>query len=634
MAIEQVIRLNFLGISLQLFNFSVYRKTYADGDKDETTFRYRLPQDTADNSAYADYSVSFSERENYEAFKCKEKYNMKLTEHYLYRLLSNNVEHQNIEHTKGKKFYDKNIDIVTKRHLKGNEIISLMPYYLKSTKQFGFLIDFQFKVNDGYSLDRDVLKLSLSLGDDYRSNKKYYSDVSHKISSFIGSTFKSISNINDSENSFIISEKLVQLSPKRLNKKVYRFKGEQTDLSQFQGIRKFGVYKGIEQPVKYVFVFEDKFKDFANNLFFSLIGKSNPGTFSGMQQFFNLPLSQHTIAKVLLKSYSQTDISNGIQEIEKIKNDDSQCEIIVIFLEPHKFEGVAETESPYYILKFHLTKKGIPIQVVRNDQTNNANALKWSTSNIALQIFAKLGGTPWKVQSTKNKCLILGIGSSHEKDENGKIKKFFSYSVCLDSSGIYKKLDVLAEETTKEEYLKKLQQNLTQLLSNEDFKIYKKCALHLSESIKKEDIASIEKSLEAINGIEFKVLKINSKNKFFGFSNHNTAIPYESSYIKLADSEYLIWFDGLIEGKETVFQKVGNPIHIKFLNTPHEDKESDLTYLQDAINLSGANWRGFNAKQTPISIYYAKIVADYTAAFSKFENFNKDMLANNLPWFL
>lgn len=66
MAVAQIIRLNFLDISLQTFNFSVYRKIYADGDKDETTFRYRLPQDITENSEYADYSVSFSERENYE----------------------------------------------------------------------------------------------------------------------------------------------------------------------------------------------------------------------------------------------------------------------------------------------------------------------------------------------------------------------------------------------------------------------------------------------------------------------------------------------------------------------------------------------------------------------------------------
>jgi hypothetical protein len=630
---EQIIKLNFLEINLQTFLFSVYRKPYQEGDKSDTVFRYRLPVNP-ENSEYSDFSISFMPKEKFELFHCKESYNINLTEHYLFCLLLNKVETQNLDYKRGKKFYDKNIDIVTRKHQKGNEIISLMPYYLKSKQLFGFLIDFQFRVNSGYILDKEVLQLSLSLDSYNRSNKSFYSDVRHKIESFINTTFCSINEIGDEHIQLQIKKELTQMPPSKLGKKIYRFKGEQTDLSQFQGIRKFGVYKEIEQDVKYIFVFEDKYRDFANNLYFSLIGKSNPGTFVGMQQFFNLPFSQKALIRISLKGYSKSDIEMAIKEIDNIQDTNPQSKIIVVFLEPNKFENLQPNESPYYAFKFYLTPKGIPVQVVRNDQTNNANALKWSTSNIALQIFAKLGGTPWKVKPTKNNCLILGIGVAHEKEDNGKIKKFFSYSVCLDSSGIYKKLDVLAGETTKSEYLKKLQENLIKLLNSEDFKDYKKCALHLSESIKKDDIVSIEKALESIRNIEFKVLKINTKNKFFGFSNHNTNIPYESSFVNLAENEYLVWFDGLVEGKESVYQKVGNPIHIKFLNTPNEDKESDLTYLQDVINLSGANWRGFNARQMPISIYYAKIVADYTVAFSKFDNFDKNVLSNNLPWFL
>jgi len=631
---EQIIKLNFLELSLQNFSFSVYRKSYQEEDICDTVFRYRLPI-SVENTEYADFSISFSQRENFELFICKEIYNPSLTEHYLFHLLLNKIVNQNLDYKKGKKFYDKNIDIITQKHQKGNEIISLMPYYLKSRKLFGFLVDFQFKVNSGYTLDKEILRLSLSLDSYNRSNKSFYSDVRHKIEYFINSTFHSIKEIGNEDTKLQISDKLIHLTPSKLGKKVYRFKGDQTDLSQFQGIRKFGVYKGIEESVKYVFVFEDKFKDFANNLYFSLIGKTNPGTFAGMQQFFNLPFSQkELLPKVVLQGYSKVDVENAVNEIENIQIANPNSKIIVIFLEPDRFDNLPANESPYYAFKFHLTSKNIPVQVVRNDQTNNANALKWSTSNIALQIFAKLGGIPWKVKPTKNNCLILGIGVAHEREENGEIKKYFSYSVCLDSSGIYKKLDVLAEETTKSDYLKKLQENLVKLLNSDEFKDYKKCALHLSESIKKDDIASIEKALEKIGNIEFKVLKINTKNKFFGFSNHNTSVPYESSYVNLSENEYLIWFDGLVEGKESVYQKVGNPIHIKFLNTPNEDKESDLTYLQDVINLSGANWRGFNAKQMPISIYYAKIVADYTIAFSKFDNFDKNILSNNLPWFL
>jgi hypothetical protein len=630
---EQVIKLNFLEINSQSFLFPVYRKPYQDEDISDAIFRYRLPV-TVEKTEYADFSVGFMQKENFELFNSKENYNTSLTEHYLFHLLRSRVENQNLNWQRGNKFYDKHIDIIIQKHPKGNEIISLSPYYLKSEKLFGFLIDFQFRVNSGYLLDKEILRLSLSLDSYNHSNKSFYSDVRRKIETFLNTTFHSINKIGNEHTQLQISDKLIQLTPSKLGKKVYRFKDDQTDLSQFQGIRKFGVYKEIKNDIKYVFVFEDKYKDFANNLYFSLIGKTNPGTFSGMQQFFNLPFSQNKLERIHLLGYSKDDIESAIQKIENIKNDNCQSKIIVIFLEPDRFDNLPANESPYYAFKFHLISKNIPVQVVRNDQTNNANALKWSTSNIALQIFAKLGGIPWKVRPTKNNCLILGIGVAHEKEESGKIKKYFSYSVCLDSSGIYKKLDILAEETTKSEYLIKLQQNIVKLLSDDEFKNYKKCALHLSESIKKEDIVSIEKALSEIGGIEFKVLKINTKNKFFGFSNHNTNIPYESSYVNLSKNEYLIWFDGLVEGKESVYQKAGNPVHIKFLNTPNEDKENDLTYLQDVINLSGANWRGFNAKQMPISIYYAKIVADYTVAFSKFDNFDKNILSNNLPWFL
>ena len=285
---EQIIRLNFFKLTPQSFSFPVYRKNYQDGDKSDTVFRYRLPIDSQ-NSEYADFSVSFSQKENFELFNCKENYNINLTEHYLFRLLLNKVDNQKLEYKKGKKFFDKNIDIIIQKHQKGNEVISLLPYYLKSEQLFGFLIDFQFKMHPDFSLDKEVLQLSLSLDKYNRSNKSFYSDVRYKIESFIKDKLLLIKEIGKENNQFQITNELTQLMPSRLGKKVYRFKSDQTDLSQFQGIRKFGVYTGIEEDIKYVFVFEDKYKDFANNLYFSLIGKSNPGTFVGMQLFLICP---------------------------------------------------------------------------------------------------------------------------------------------------------------------------------------------------------------------------------------------------------------------------------------------------------------------------------------------------------
>lgn len=631
--IQQNIQLNFLELTPQSFSITVFRKHYNEEDLNDKVYKYRLPQNLGDTD-FKDYCVTFEETDGYDAFNCNDKTNIDLTLKILFLSFTKAIKEKGVDITLGKKLYDRQINFTLKSHQRGKEKISLNSYYHKQEKKFGFLIDFFFNANEGEKLDREILKLSLALGSDGRSNKNFYSDHFRKIQSFIQSTLKKIDTFRVGELEFKISDKLLQVKTGMLEKKIFRFKGNQTDLNQFNGIRKYGAYHEVSNPIKYVFIFEDNYKSFANSLFFSLIGKSNPGTFSGMQQFFNLPFSNELVKRVSLKSYSIEDVRKAIDEVINYRNDNPDYKVIAIFLEPNRFEGIPEFESPYYNFKFYLTKENIPIQVVRDDQTNNANALKWSTSNIALQIFSKLGGIPWVLKPSHNECLILGIGSAYERTKEDTIKKYFAYSVCLDSAGLYKKLDVLAEESTKEKYLKQLSENLIELFKTPEFSVYKKCALHISESVTKDAIESIQSALTKVANIEFKVLKINSHHKFFGYSDHNTYVPYESTYIKLASNEYLIWFDGLVQGKENVYQKVGNPIHIKFLHSDNVTTANDLEYLQDAINLSGANWRGFNARQTPISIYYAKIVADYTVAFSNFEDFDKARFSNNLPWFL
>ncbi len=137
--------------------------------------------------------------------------------------------------------------------------------------------------------------------------------------------------------------------------------------------------------------------------------------------------------------------------------------------------------------------------------------------------------------------------------------------------------------------------------------------------------------------VDFRVIKINTENKFFGFSSHNTRIPYESTYVRLSYDEYLGWFEGLQYGKENVHKKVGNPVHIEFLREQGEDDSDDKSYLQDIINLSGANWRGFNSKLVPISIYYASLIAGYAKEFEEIDDLEvvkKEISSIKSPWFL
>ena len=102
----------------------------------------------------------------------------------------------------------------------------------------------------------------------------------------------------------------------------------------------------------------------------------------------------------------------------------------------------------------------------------------------------------------------------------------------------------------------------------------------------------------------------------------------------LAKSEFLVWFEGLQYGGRTVNKLLSNPVHVRFIY-PFEEisRDRQRAYLQDAINLSGANWRGFNAKSLPVSVYYAQLIARYLKEFRNLGLPAPDV--NTLtPWFL
>ena len=75
-------------------------------------------------------------------------------------------------------------------------------------------------------------------------------------------------------------------------------------------------------------------------------------------------------------------------------------------------------------------------------------------------------------------------------------------------------------------------------------------------------------------------------------------------------------------------------MHIPFLNLDNSKGFDERKYLQDVLNLSGANWRGFNAKSIPISIYYSQIIAKYTEAFEMIDGYEENSISNDKPWFL
>lgn len=632
------ISLNFLALDKADSIIKIYRAPYNQELKEDKSVHVYKLKTTDSSDEYESYLTSFGQKEGFDLYKCSIWENNELTKRWLIRLLeirANEVGSAELRKSKKSQF-ELSLDFVINSTNLGDQVISISSYFLKTEMKFGFLVDFKFRSNDDTKFNKEVQKLSLSLDGNYRSNRNYYGDKLRLIKSFIDSVFSEmIPLITDDNDSLNFTRELIKLPAYKLDIKKYIFNGGKTAPSQFQGVKSHGPYQEVDSEVRYLFLFEDRFKSFGNDIFLSLAGKTNPGTFSGMESMFKLPISVNNVDRQSIEGLTIDNLKEAISRILEYRELHSDKKVIVVLLEKSSEDNELKVNSPYYFLKYRLLKENIPLQVLSQETVGSSNTLKWSTSNIGLQIFAKLGGVPWLVKPRNSNCLILGIGSAHEIDvKSNKIKKYIAYSVCLDSSGLYKKLSILAEAEDKISYMKELQENLVTMLREEELNSYKKVVLHIPFKIKRYEIDSLQNALGQFEGIEFKVIKINTKNKFFGFSDHNTHVPYESSYVKLSKTEYLVWFEGLQYGKEIVYQRIANPVHIEFLNSQNTSQEDDSSYLQDVLNLSGANWRGFNAKSIPISIYYSKLIAEYTKAFEDFDGFDREIFSNNKPWFL
>lgn len=631
------IRLNILPISENTFSFKVYRKNRENDEpiEEDGLHGHSLPI-SDDAKIRKNYYISFKPRADFNEYDCSSHYAISLTLNYLHNALLQTLIDKGVEHKAKRKFANQTIEFVVKNFKEGDQLVVLTAHYYNDSKKFGFLTNFKFSKNEGQKFDKQVQIRSLSLSSNGRSNKDYYADKFRIINQFLSNILQSVSKFGINNSEFSFQSKLIDAPVLLLDKKEYIFNNKKFANSQFQGIRNYGPLKKVEKQVVFIFIFEDKFKSFANELYLSLKGKSNPGTFPGYEKMFGITFTKDNVKRIQINDYSNDGLKKVVTQAKDIQNENPNKLVIGIYIEDCSIDQIEkEASDRYYFMKYNFIKNNLALQVINYRKHSQSNSLKWSSSNIALAMFSKLGGTPWLVKPSNNNCLILGIGNSHSYDpETKETTKFFAYTVCLDSSGEYKTLEVLSNEVNENSYLSNLESNLTNLLSQGNFSVYQSCVLHLPFKIRNIEIESIKRAIAKITKMNFVVLKINTKNKYFGYSYHNTLVPYESSFVKLSRSEYLVWFEGLHYGKEVVSKRLSSPVHIQFLRFGDLSESDEQRYLQDVLNLSGANWRGFNAKSIPISIYYAKIIAKYSKEFETILDYDKNLISNSKPWFL
>lgn len=635
------IALNFYPLKENDFTFDVYRASYVKGSKleDSSTSVWALPDRRGEpEGSYSKYRVSFSNKPGFNRFRCTSGDNLYLTIAYLRHIVAEKCRNELGQNEYIiEKGYLRRIYFVLQRFKKGNQCVWLEPYLLRRTGQFGYLADFEFRLAEHEIFDREVQRLSLSLDDDYRENRDFYLDRFKKLKEFTSMYFHKLFPITLSDGENIEPETtLLQTESSCLDTKVYVFHENETAKSQFIGVRQHGPLERLAEQPQFLFVYRQEDRAFGHVLYRALKGETFR-SFPGMDEMFGIRLDSDSVKGIPVEEYTK----ESIHEIVKQAANEGSERLIPVLLVPWDKETATKQESRlYYLMKHAFLMKSIPIQVVSLSTIRDRQTLKWASSNIGLALFAKLGGIPWKIQAPKENGLIIGIGQSHEWADGG-IRRYFGYSVLTDASGIYDRLEILGRAKSEEEYIRQFRRRLGKVVARYKDE-YERITIHSTFTLRKSELESIKGVLEEHEEKQVRdreprlvAMKFNDKNKYFGYApKNNSLVPYESSYLQICDDEFLVWFEGLQFHRPNITRRIGGPMHIEFIY-PHRELAHDLKLklLQDGINLSGANWRGFNAKAMPISVYYAYQLAKYFKAFSEV-GLQRPDLSGVRPWFL
>ena len=629
------IALNFFPLSTDQFTFTLYRFPYAEGKRPVAGDEQAVCRSLEVDGNRDNYWTLFQQTEGGTETVCNTSNNVYATIEALRLALiqscNSKLSPTQYRVTEG---FRPRVEVIMAEFPEGIQVVSLEPYLLRSTHQFGFLTDFRFHPDEEHRGRRRSLQLSLSLDRYGQPNRNHYADRYSQLLHFVKKFHFLICPLSlPGGHEVNVDSRLVELTPEKLDIKHYIVGSGSESKSQFMGVKQSGPLNPISNETRLCFLYRPEDRPLSHDLFRALRGDTFR-TFPGMEPMFQLSLRNEHVSGIPISDFSCTEIERAADRVVAEANGSN---VVPIALTPFSRHDDLEENSQYWSLKHAFLSRNLPLQVVANETVADKNKLKWSTAGIGLQVFAKAGGTPWKVRPRTERCLIVGIGQAHQVTDNG-IDRYFAYSVLTDSSGVFKEVRTLGEGQDERHYMQTFSENLRSIF-NEYAGQFSNFAIHTTFAIRRHELEAVASILSDQQSQwtegEFVSLKFNDGNRFFGFAGgHNSRVPYESSLVRLSKNDFLVWFEGLQYGQPTVSRMIGNPLHVQF-TFPHEGLSMDKrrAYLQDAINLSGANWRGFNAKSLPVSVYYAQIIAKYLKEFE-----SHDLPPINLntltPWFL
>jgi len=412
-----------------------------------------------------------------------------------------------------------------------------------------------------------------------------------------------------------------------------------TNVQAYHGLRQYGPFDSsrVDLPDHSIlFVFPESLRLLARKLVMAL--RDGYRTFPGFGQMFRVPFTNNHVESLVIQGNFSSPSAAAASYREEIARWNSASYLndpkLALVLVPHSERW--ETDRPYYEAKASFARLGIPTQMVTAELLQNDREFAWSVANIALAVFAKLGGVPWVVDSpADDHDLIIGIGRADIRKDNDS-RRIFGYALSFTSNGVYRQTWSFTPAADEETYLERLEEAVTSALTStrDADEPFRRLVVHLGKKTGRREATAAKNAMtKAGVTLPLALMRLDDSSLYdIADGRADTLAPPKGIAVRLSGRQMLLQSEGV-----SATGAPSGPLLIE-LDERSDVGPKDLDELvSQTFRLAHANWRAFNARSQPVTLVYGELLARLVGYLEEVATWDPTLLRNDLrdrPWFL
>jgi predicted HTH transcriptional regulator len=422
----------------------------------------------------------------------------------------------------------------------------------------------------------------------------------------------------------------------RLSEPAVEFRNHQQMADVRDGITKYGSYDSDPHPIELVPVCLTANRRDMESLIERL--KTGKYKFRGAERTFAARFSYSAVVTAETAEDVDREVARLLSEHPEWTGNEHLNRLFLVQT-PEMGYSSDDESSPYFIVKRRLLEAGVPCQMVDTGTLRNPD---WKDLNLALNIIAKCGITPWVLPENIPEADFF-VGLSYTQSRDGQ--KILGFANVFSSYG---KWEFYAGNTTafdvrnRSEHLASLARKaLERLKRDHALPSGPNLVFHHSVRLSKEDYAAIISGVRSVSpDASVLFVWVNAHNNFrmFDSRSETDGSVQRGSFVPISRRKVLL----STTGYNTYRKMLGTPRPLELSGDQYRPGVAmpvgcdARTLALQVLNLTKLNWASTDAfTAEPITIKYAGDIAYLTAAFLRQrEPFQLHPVLERTPWFV